>query len=116
MSKLHNKLYNVALKLIKKEGREIEIISVQIDDDPLNPVTIESSETVDAVQINFENSEIDGSIIQQTDYVLMLVKESVVSTDSIVVDSGNRYSIQANKTTKPGDVLILQKLHVRGPI
>ncbi len=116
----YSKLQNTAFKLLSKFGEDI--IIRRETKTTYNPATNTDSVsttdnyTVKGVKSNFRKSEIDGEIIQQGDFKLLLESKNLSidpkTSDKIIYNS-NIYKIIDIISVKPADTIIYYILQVR---
>ena len=123
----HTRLAQVARRLIAKNGRLVELLSVAeasdgvSDTNPFGDLTDEIKPepsvtvvaSVKAVQKRYATDEIDGVQIQSKDVQFLLDSQFVPSPEMRLRDRGLDYSIVSVIAVEPGDVICLYKVQVR---
>ena len=83
--------------------------------DPLTGSSGDTTEdiTLNAVRLEFSSSDIDGTLIQQGDFMLMVDGvQDINNIDSVTVDSV-KYQIVRPMPLKPGDTRLITKAQCR---
>ena len=113
-------LEDTAVRLIEKFGRDAEILikssTPDVAAEPWDGAVSEgASETVKAVFLEFDDDQIDGTVIQAGDQrVLVAAKGNpAIDTADSIVDGGRRWRIVRANLLKPGTVEYLWTLQVR---
>lgn len=98
-------------------------VDVRVGSDSFNANTgaVSSTSTTDytfpAVVTKFKEEDIDGTLIQQKDYMVILDTSGATITptddDQVIIDS-NPLAIKRVLPLKPGDTLATMRLHVEG--
>lgn len=116
MSFDYSGLANTAIRLIGEFGAPCtfhRVITGSYD-----PLTGTSGDTVEdivltAVRLEFSSSDIDGSLIQQGDFVLLIDGlQDIANIDSVTVD-GYEYEVVRPMPLKTGDTRLLTKAQCR---
>jgi hypothetical protein len=110
-----------ALKQINDKGRTI-IVSMPSDLQVYDPATdtftsgTDETQTVKGLFTNFNQKDIDGELIKQSDNRVLIPASSLTekpTTKGTVIDESVVYSIQNVDEVRPGDVAILYMVQVR---
>jgi len=99
-----------AARLVTRFGRDVVLVTVTNGGEAWNPVRIESTETVKAVQTQLDN--IDENLILSTDKGF-LVSASLITVDMLIRDGSTDYSIVAVTEVKPGGTHMIYKVQAR---
>lgn len=113
-------LEDTAVRLIKKFGRQTQVlIRATAPDTAGEPWDGNVSEgvpqTVDAVFLDFDDDQIDGSVIQAGDQKVLIAAKGnpAIDTADSIIDAGRRWRIIDANLLKPGNVEFLWTLQVR---
>ena len=99
--------------MIAKFGRTIFIVSTVKTGSAYNPIISENTKAIKAIQKNYKNSEIDGSLIQSDDKRFLIYSTDAISTENKILDDGIKYSIVNVRTVMPGDTNIIYEIQAR---
>lgn len=116
MSFNYSGLANTATRLISEFGAPCTFHNVTEGAfDPLTGVTGDTTEgvTLTAVRLQFSSSDIDGTMIQEGDFVLLIDGvQDISNIDSVTVD-GEQYEVVRPMPLKTGDTRLITKAHCR---
>jgi len=116
MSFNYSGLANTATRLINEFGAPSTFHKVTSGSfDPLTGVNTDTTEdiTLNAVRLEFSSSDIDGTLIQQGDFVLLIDGvQDVNNIDAVTVD-GVKYQIVRPMPLKTGDTRLITKAQCR---
>ena len=105
----------VAARLIRENGRDIQVATNSPD--PARPWTAKESAptTLKAVQGDFDTSELLGSDVQTDDLKFLIAAQGgvVIETDDILIDGASRYSVVRVNEVKPGGTPIYFDVQAR---
>lgn len=118
MSFDYSPLQNVALSQISDKGRDVTYTQVTAGtfDPTTNTVTgaSETDTTIKAVITDFDESQIDGTIIQRKDKQVLITADVVTpKLEDKITDGSVTYQIVNINQIAPGDIVMLYKLQVR---
>ena len=124
-------LRNIAQRLILENGRDVTLIR-QDQSNPIDPAkpwranldTDDISLVVKAVNANFKNEDIDGTLVRRGDKLFLIaaktIEETVVFSEisdvekyDELLDGITLWKIVSVDTVAPGDSNILYKVQVR---
>lgn len=71
------------------------------------------AKTVSAVRLDFNSTDIDGTLIKTGDFMLMIDGVDAITTDDKVTVDGVKYAIVKQMPLKPGATRLLTKAHCR---
>jgi hypothetical protein len=118
-TEFYNEIYNnVVVKQITRFGKAITL--KQINQTSYNPVTGDYDDNTFTsysglgLQTDYNNTDIDGTIIKQGDKQLLAIELAVtpIPNDRIVVD-GVEYNIENVSEVRPGSVLMFYRIQIR---
>lgn len=115
----YQNLANTSLKLISEKGKNVTLRyvsagSYDVDNDTVSS-TSNTDKQVKAVRTEFKTSEIDGTLIKEDDFKLMIAAKSLTAkpeNDDLIVDDQKTYKIKRVKKIAPADVDLVYILHV----
>lgn len=107
----YTNIYNTAVRLIDKFGRNVTLRTTTTSGTSFDPVVNEIDTTIKAVSTKFNASEIDGTLIQQNDKKLITYDE--VNDQQKIVDDGISYEVINVDTINPGDTKIIYMVQIR---
>ena len=73
----------------------------------------ETDTVVKAVRLNFNNNDIDGTLVKTGDFMLLIDGILALTTDDKVTVDTVKYAIVRQMPLKPGDTRLLTKAHCR---
>jgi len=101
-------------KYIHKNGKVLMLkTQVVTGGDEWNPTTTTETKSIIGIQSNFQNNEIDGSIIQSTDKKYIVSNEYEIKTSDKIQDNGQDFSIVDVRPIAPAGATILYILQAR---
>lgn len=113
-------LEDTAVRLIAKYGRDATVkIKAESPDDANAPwdgaASDGESATVKAVFLDFDDNQIDGTVIQRGDQLVYVAAKGnpAIDTADTITDSGRDWRIVGAKLLKPGNTEYLWTLQVR---
>ena len=116
MSFNYSGLAGTSTRLINNFGADVTLsIKTEGSSNPVTGVTGDTfaDSTVKAVKLAFSNSDIDGTIVQMGDFMLLIDGITALTTgDNVTVDTV-KYAIVRQLPLKPGDTRLLTKVHCR---
>lgn len=116
MSFNYSGLSATSTRLINRFGADVTLhIKTEGVYDPVtgaNGDTFADS-TVRAVKLNFSNGDIDGTLIKQGDFMLMIDGVTTFTSDDKITVDGIKYAVVRQMPLKPGDTRLLTKAHCR---
>jgi hypothetical protein len=113
MSFDYSGLDNTAKSLISKFGRSVTIRSYSNSGDEADPVRTQSDVLATAVVTDFKNSEVDGTLILQSDKKFLISSLSTPEKDDVIIDQGSEYQVLNVELINPGDTVLLYKAQGR---
>lgn len=106
-----------AIELIADFGQTGAIRRTVNSGDPWNPTQTDTDYTVTLVVIDYENKDVDGTLIRQTDRHVLVSPDGLTveptTADSVVVD-GATLAIINVKPLNPAGTLVMYDLQCRG--
>lgn len=116
MSYDYSSLASTAAGLIAKFGGPVTLhLFTEGSYDPING-TVQDTETdivTRGVKLNFNNRDIDGTMIKQGDFRLLIDGEHVFGKDDSVTVEGVRYQVINSEPLKTGDTRLITKAQCR---
>lgn len=109
----YNRALATAKRLIRDNGRDVVLRTMQQSGDEWAPVLVPVDVTVRAVQTEFEADEIDGTLIQYCDKLYLIAGGADISLAQRLVDGTADYEVVRIMTVKPGPLTVLYKVQVR---
>lgn len=103
-------LATTAANLVTKFGRDVVLVTITNSGDDWDPVQVETTETVKAIQTQLDN--VDNDLILATDKGF-LVSAALITVDMRIRDGSKDYSIVAVTEITPGDTFIIYKVQAR---
>jgi hypothetical protein len=108
---VYNELRSTAIQLIAKYGRNVTVITYENSGYDYDPVQTEETEVIKAVVTSFRANEVDGTIIQKDDK--MLITTSSLNIAQKIQDGSRLYKIVSVDEIKPSDTAIIYKAVIR---
>lgn len=106
-------LQSTATRLISKFGRDFTLRTLQKSGPSYNPVIVNSDVTVKGVFTKFKAGEIDGTLIQSSDKMVIIDSSVIPDVEQRIVDGSNEYSIVDVDEIKPGEIGMIYKVQAR---
>lgn len=113
MSFDYSSLALTSKELIDKFGKNVTLTTIVDSGTPYNPTQTPTDTTKKAISVNFKSEDINGSTVQEKDVMFLIYHSSVIDTSSTITDGSVTYSVVRNMAVKPGDTILIQKLHCR---
>lgn len=108
---MYNLLKKTATDMISKFGRNVVLISYENTGYDYDPIQDETNETIKAVVTSFRANEVDGTIIQKDDKMLITVTPLNISQK--IQDGTRLYKIISVNEIKPAETSIIYKAVLR---
>ena len=113
MSGVHDRFVKTATKLIKKHGRKVKLITKSNTGKPHDPSNQETTEDIIVVNVEFTKQEKAGGLVQSQDKVFLVDSKIKILNTMSILDGVEKYSIVACPPMKPGEAVILYRVHAR---
>ncbi len=110
---MHDRFVKLATRLIKKNGRQLSIVSIGLAGTAWDPTPAETITTVIGVQTNFNVADVDGNLVQETDKQYLINSAIMINAEMRIRDNGVDYSIVNINEIMPGETLVMYKVHVQ---
>lgn len=113
MSFDYSGLQSTATRLISKFGRDFTLRTLIKSGPSYNPVIVNSDQTIKGVFTKFKAGEVDGTLIQSSDKMVIVDSAVIPSVDQRIADGSSEYSIVNVDEIKPGEVGMIYKVQAR---
>ena len=113
---IYDRLKKSAVGLLTKFGRDI---TIQVFNGKVsNPTTGAKVDTYSniigkGVTLNYNNSEIDGSLIQSGDIRLLFEDKGLITINSKVLIDSDTYRVEAVEKIKPANTTVFYEMRLR---
>lgn len=102
-----------SLALIARFGRDITIRTTVSSGTPYDPTLTDTDTVVKGAVVDFNDSQIDGTLIQRGDKKIILQSDIVVNSKTKIIDESVTYAVENNRIIKPGGTRLIQIIQVR---
>lgn len=109
-------LADTATRLIARFGQAVTQHVPSASGDAFNPTLTDTDYTVTGAVIEFERSEVDGSVVRETDRRVFLSVAGMsvpVAVGHALTIGGIRHRVQNVKPINPGGTVLCYDVHVR---
>ena len=116
MSFNYGSLTNTASRLINEFGAQVTVKLLTLGSyDPTTGASGDTEQNVqfNAVRLDFNNSDIDGTLIQQGDFELLIDGQTELKKDDSVIVDGVLYRCINVRPLQTGDTRLLTKAQCR---
>lgn len=113
MSFDYSGIQNTASSLISRFGRDVQVKTPVREGTAYNPSISWIVSTAKAVNTRKNIGELTNSLIKLSDSVLLVDSSAPISTETVILDAGDNFSVVSVTEIKPGDTTILYRLIVR---
>ena len=110
---MHEQFVRLAARLISKNGRGMQLVTVANSGTAWDPTQAETEADVIGVQTAFKAEDKNQWLIEAHDKAFLLDSSVTPIVGSTLVDGETHYSIINIATLAPGETTILHKLQVR---
>lgn len=112
----YTKAQATAKRLIKKFGREATLKIKSGSGDPWNPTQVETEQTVIIATSKYQNSQIDGTLIRQSDKRIYMSTEgaTIAPEEGHTLTIGDLdHSIKNADPLSPGETVVFWEIQAR---
>lgn len=113
MTAQHLRFSNLATRLITKNGRKVNLLSIENSGEKWDPSQEIIRIEVIAVQTRYKKKEVDGSKIREDD-ICFIVDSEIEPIETMRIEDGEiDYAIVDISVIKPGNTTCLYKIQAR---
>jgi hypothetical protein len=106
-------LQSTATRLISRFGRDFTLRTLDKSGVSYNPVIVNSDVTIKGVFTKFKASEIDGTLVESGDKMIIVDSSVIPNVEQRIVDGSSEYSIVDVDEIKPGEIGMIYKIQAR---
>ena len=110
---MHENFRDLATRLISKNGRVCQIVSITNSGTSFNPDQTEILVDIIAVNTRLNHNEIDGDLVRRDDLMFLIDSQVKPTVQDKFIDQDVSYQIKNISEIKPADTSILYKIQVR---